>query len=140
MLTKLTRGILKGVIAMAMADGELQAGEREMLAFLKERFDLEDGELDEAIGDAKRLGIDELRKRLDHDDRVTVAQYAVMAAWADGHVQKKERKFLEDLEHRLGLSAADIRRLESMSRELARVASKRPVDVEALNDVLDSFP
>lgn len=139
MVTQLVSGILKGVLAMSLADGELQSEEREILALLQERFGLEEGELAEAIGDARKFSPEDLRGKLDHDDRLVVAQYAVMAAAADGHVEDSEQRFLEKLELKLGLNEDDVRRLEELSRELAKITKNRPIDVEALNDALDSF-
>lgn len=138
MATDLIPGILKGVLAMALADGELQEGEREVLALLQDRFSLEEGELAGAIGDARDFSPEELRS-LDHDDRVTVAQYVVMAAWADGNVEDSEQRFLEKLELKLGLNTEDVQRLERFSADLAKVAKRRPVNIARLNEVLETW-
>lgn len=139
MLQPLVTGILKGVLAMELADGDLAKEERKLLSKLVDRFGLEEGELAEAVGDAKKLDAEQLRERLDHEDRVTVAQYAYMAAYADGKLDKKEARFLADLEKQLGLSAKDVKKLERLGLELAKIASKRPVNVDRLAEVVETF-
>jgi len=135
----LVRGILKGVLAMALADGELQPEEQEVLQTLQERFGLQEGEIVSAIGDARKLTPEQMAAQLDHEDKVTVAQYAAMTAYADGTVQGSEDQFLEKLERRFELTPKETRRLEELCRELARVASSRPIDVEALINVTETY-
>ena len=139
MYSKLVGGILKGVLAMALADGELQQEERELIELLTERFGLEEGELIKAVGDAKSLDKAAFEGKLDHEDKVMVAQYAVMAAFADGSVQQEELKFLDELGHKLDLKEDDLRRLEGLCREFATVVKEQPVDVSKLNEVLDAY-
>ncbi len=139
MYSDLVSGILKGVVAMALADGEIQQEERELLELLTERFGLEEGELTQAVGDAKSFGQEDFAKKLDHDDKVMVAQYAVMAAFADGSVQKEELNFLDELGSKLDLKNEDLRRLEGLCREFATVVKEQPVDVTKLNELLDTY-
>lgn len=133
------RGILKGVLAMSLADGELQTEERELLGHLTERFGLEEGELADAVGDAKSFAPEKLRSELDEGEAKIVAQYAVMAAFADGTISDEEEAFLATVMERLGLKEAELRSLESMSRELAAVAKQWPVDVERLNEIVENY-
>ena len=139
MYSELISGILKGVLAMALADGEIQKEERELMELLTERFGLEEGEMAQAVGDAKSFDRDLLEGKLDHEDKVMVAQYVVMAAFADGSVQKEELDFLNELGEKLSLEEDDLRRLEGLCREFATIVKERPVDVTKLNDVLDTY-
>jgi tellurite resistance protein len=124
---------------MALADGELQTEERELMQVLADRFALSEEDLAEAIGDARRGDVDALKTKLDHEDQKTVLQYAVMAAFADGHMDDKERRFLEHLEERFELTKKEIRALEGLGRDLAKAARRRPIDLERLNDIVESF-
>lgn len=135
----LIHGILHGVLASALADGELQAEERELMRVISERFDLPEGELAAAIGDAKAGDLSHLKGKLELDDRRVVAQYAVMAAVVDGRLDSAEQKFLDELGGRLGLGADDLRSLEGLGRELAAVAKTSPIDVERLNEIVETY-
>jgi uncharacterized tellurite resistance protein B-like protein len=138
-MEQLIKGILQGVLAMSLCDGELQAEERKLLRTLAERFSLSEEDLAEALGDARTQDVDGLRTRLDHEDRKVVLQYAIMAAYADGHMDQKEQEFLSHLEARFGLTKKDIRGMERLGRELKKLASKRPIDLEAMNDAVEIF-
>jgi tellurite resistance protein len=138
-MKNLIQGILQGVLFMELADGELHPDEKDLIQVIAERFDLTEEELAEAIGDARSLSVDDIRQSLDHDDRKTVVQYAVMAAYADGNMDAKEEDFLHTLEKRLGMNAKDVRELEELGRELAKAAKKRPIDLEELNEIVESF-
>lgn len=138
-MKNLIQGILQGVLFMELADGELHPDEKDLIQVIAERFDLSEEELAEAIGDARSLSVDDIRRSLDHDDRKTVVQYAVMAAYADGEMDEKEEQFLHTLEKRLGMNSEDVRELESLGRELAKAVKKRPIDLEKLNEIVESF-
>ena len=138
-MKNLIQGILQGVLFMELADGELHPDEKDLLQVISERFDLSEDDLAEAIGDARSLSVDDIRQSLDHEDRKVVVQYAVMAAYADGNMDAKEEKFLHELEKRLGMNADDVRELEELGRELAQAAKARPIDLEKLNEIVESF-
>ncbi len=138
-MENLVKGIFRGVLAMSLSDGELQAEERALMRTIAERFDLPEEDLAEAIGDARALDSEALRSKLDHDDRLVVAQYAVMAAYADGHVDKKEEEYLLQFEKRLGLTKEDIKGLEKLGRELSEAAKARPINLDLLNEIVESF-
>lgn len=138
-MEKLIKGILQGVLAMSLCDGELQSEERELMRTLADRLALSEEDLAEALGDARSQDVDSFRNRLDHEDRKVVVQYAIMAAYADGHMDEREAQFLTHLEERFGLTKKDLRGLEKLARELKKVASHRPVDMDALNEVVETF-
>lgn len=138
-MKNLIQGILQGVLFMELADGELHPDEKDLIQVIAERFDLSEEELAEAIGDARSVSLDDIRQGLDHEDRKTVVQYAVMAAYADGNMDAKEEKFLHQLEKRLGMNADDLRGLEELGRELAAAVKQRPIDLEKLNEIVESF-
>ena len=129
-------GILKGVLAMALSDGELQSEERALIAHLTEHFGLGEGELADAIGDAKTFDV--TRSSKDVGEAKTVAQYAVMAAFADGSISDQEEQFLASFMQKLGLKEEELRSLESLSRDLAEVARDRPVNVARLNEIVEN--
>lgn len=138
-MKNLIQGILQGVLFMELADGELHPDEKDLIQVIAERFDLTEDELADAIGDARSLSVDDIRQSLDHEDRRTVVQYAVMAAYADGNMDAKEEKFLHELEKRLGMDAEDLRGMEELGRELAKAAKQRPIDLEKLNEIVESY-
>jgi uncharacterized membrane protein YebE (DUF533 family) len=138
-MQELIKGILQGVLAMSLSDGELQAGERELMRSLAERFALDEEDLAEALGDARNQDVDALHTRLDHEDQKVVLQYAVMAAYADGHMDEQEQKFLEHLEARFHLTKKEIRDLERLGRELKKAASTRPIDLDSMNEIVELF-
>lgn len=135
----LIKGILQGVLAMALCDGELQAEERELMRSMAERLNLSEEDLAEALGDARNQDVEGLRSRLDHEDKKVVLQYAVMAAYADGHLDAREAEFLTELQVRMGLSPEESRSLEELGRELKQAAQARPIDMDALHDIVEAF-
>lgn len=138
-MQQLIKGILQGVLAMSLADGELHTEERELMRVLAERFDLPEEDLAEALGNARAGDVDALKNKLDHEDQKTVLQYAIMAAYADGHMDEKERQFLEHLEERFELTRKEIRALEALGRELSEAARRRPIDMDRMNDIVEAF-
>src|SRR4051812_17461299 len=98
--------ILKGLIAVAWADGVFADAEKQALEGLLAAFGSSDEEADEMRKFAEKpRKLDEIPfKDLSGDDRRMLMSHAVLLSWVDGDQADSERKLLGELAKKLDLS------------------------------------
>lgn len=95
--------IVKSLVAVAWADGNLAAQEEEVLEALIGAFQLEGADADtlRTFGKDKKSLDDVPLTELSADDRRTLLQQAVIVTYADGQQCDEEKALLQDLATRL---------------------------------------
>ncbi|MBI4866174.1 MAG: TerB family tellurite resistance protein [Candidatus Wallbacteria bacterium] len=135
---ELVQAIVSAVLGTALADGTIQPEEREVLRAVAEQFDLEEGELIEAVEARPRPVVPD-PGALGSLERVALMRYAVLAAQADGSISRKEVGFLKDLGERLGMSRSEWEELEEFSAELYHACHGGPVSAGKVKAVLERY-
>ncbi|MBX3182027.1 MAG: TerB family tellurite resistance protein [Polyangiaceae bacterium] len=114
--------ILKGLCAVAWADGRVAAEEREVIDALLEAFGASRSEAAEIRAYAateKRLA-DVPVADLSYDDRRLLLQHAVLLTYIDGEQADSELKMLESLCEVLGIPGAEASGLLNAASERAK--------------------
>ena len=122
-----TEAVVKSLVAVAWADGRMDAEENEVLEALLAAFDLtdDDAKLIREYAKTPRT-LDEIPlTELSGHDRRMLMQHAVILTYVDGHQSDKEKALLEDLVKRLHMS-------EDESRPLIEAAETRAKKLAAL--------
>jgi uncharacterized membrane protein YebE (DUF533 family) len=114
--------ILKGLVAVAWADGDFADTEQQALEGLLAAFgasDAEAGDMKEYAKTPRKLE-DIPLKSLSSDDRRMLFSHAVLLTWVDGTQHEKEVEFLEALAKHLRLTADEKKTIETSSSERAK--------------------
>lgn len=94
-----TEAMVKSLVAVAWADGQMADAERKVLEALISAFDLNPEEADEvrAYAATKRTLADVPLTELSADDRRILLQHAVILSYADGQQCEEERALIQEL-------------------------------------------
>ncbi len=114
--------ILKGLVAVAWADGEFADSEQQALDGLLAAFgatDTEAGDLREYAKTPRKLE-DIPLKELSSDDRRMLYSHAVLLTWVDGNQHEKEAEFLEALSKHLKLGDEEAKTIAAASADRAK--------------------
>lgn len=114
--------IVRGLVAVAWADGRVTTEEHEVVDALLEAYKAtpsEAAEVRKFAATPRGLGDIEL-DALSLDDRRVLLQHAVLLTFADGEQHEKEKQLLADLIADLHLSPMDAERVVSAAEERAR--------------------
>lgn len=114
--------ILKGLIAVAWADGRVSGEEAEVIDALLEAFHAAPSEALEVRAFAKtpRTLSDIPIHDLSGDDRRTLLQHAVLLTFVDGAQHDKEQKLIDELCEVLRIPAVESRGIISAAEERAK--------------------
>ncbi len=118
--------ILKGLVAVAWADGRISSEESEILASLSDAFGAtrtERREL-ELFAKERRTLEDVPIHELSYDDRRVLLQHAVLLSFVDGEQHEREKALLDELCERLRIPAVEARGIVSAAEERARSSLK----------------
>lgn len=114
--------ILKGLVAVAWADGDFADSEQQALDGLLAAFGASDDEAKDLRDYAKtpRKLEDIPLKELSSDDRRMLFSHAVLLTWVDGSQHVKEKEFLDNLAKHLRLTDDERKTIETSSSERAK--------------------
>lgn len=114
--------MLKGLVAVAWADGEFADAEQQALDGLLAAFGATEDEAKDLKEYAKtpRKLEDIPLKELSADDRRMLFSHAVLLTWVDGNQHQKEKEFLDALAKHLRLTDTERSTIESASSERAK--------------------
>jgi uncharacterized membrane protein YebE (DUF533 family) len=114
--------ILKGLVAVAWADGDFADAEQQALDGLLAAFGASEDESKELREYSKtpRKLEDIPLKELSSDDRRMLFSHAVLLTWVDGHQHEKEVEFLDALAKHLRLTADEAKAIGTASAERAK--------------------
>lgn len=114
--------ILKGLVAVAWADGDFADSEQQALDGLLAAFGASDDEAKELKEYSKtpRKLEDIPLKELSADDRRMLYSHAVLLTWVDGHQHEKEKEFLDALAKHLRLTDDEAKAIFASSSERAK--------------------
>lgn len=114
--------ILKGLVAVAWADGRVVAEESEIMTSLLDAFGATPTERREIQLYAKdtRTLADIPIHELSHDDRRVLLQHAVLLSFVDGAQHEREKKLIDDLCETLHIPALEAKGIVSAAEERAR--------------------
>lgn len=114
--------MLKGLVAVAWADGEFADAEQQALEGLLAAFGATDDEAKDLKEYAKtpRKLEDIPLKELSADDRRMLFSHAVLLTWVDGNQHEKEKEFLDALAKHLRLTDNERSTIETASSERAK--------------------
>lgn len=114
--------ILKGLVAVAWADGQVVAEESEILKSLLDAFGATPTERREIQLFAKhqRTLEDVPIHELSHDDRRVLLQHAVLLSFVDGKQTDREKKLIDDLCETLRIPSLEAQGIVSAAEERAR--------------------
>jgi tellurite resistance protein len=114
--------ILKGLVAVAWADGRLVAEESEILSSLLDAFNATPTERREVeiFAKTERTLADVPIHELSHDDRRVLLQHAVLLSFVDGEQHVREKKLLDDLCETLRIPGLEAKGIVSAAEDRAR--------------------
>lgn len=114
--------ILKGLVAVAWADGDFADSEQQALDGLLAAFGATDDEAKDLRDYAKtpRKMEDIPLKELSSDDRRMLFSHAVLLTWVDGTQHVKEKEFLDNLAKHLRLTEVERTTIETSSSDRAK--------------------
>jgi tellurite resistance protein len=114
--------ILKGLVAVAWADGRVAGEEAEVIEALLQAFGAAPSEAYEVRTFAKepRTLADIPIHDLSADDRRTLLQHAVLLTFVDGAQHEKERKLIDELCEVLRIPTVESRGIVSAAEERAK--------------------
>lgn len=114
--------ILKGLVAVAWADGDFADSEQQALDGLLAAFGASDEEASELREYSKvpRKLEDIPLKELSSDDRRMLYSHAVLLTWVDGEQHEKEKEFLAALAKHLKLGDDEANAIAAASSERAK--------------------
>ena len=114
--------ILKGLVAVAWADGHVADEEREVIEALLQAFDATASEAFEVrkfAEEPKKLDDIPLTE-LSYDDRRVLVQHAVLLSYIDGEQHDDEKKVLDDLCSRLNIPGPEANSLLTQAGDRAK--------------------
>ena len=114
--------ILKGLVAVAWADGDFADAEQQALDGLLAAFGATDEEAKDLRDYSKtpRKLEDIPLKELSSDDRRMLFSHAVLLTWVDGNQHEKEVEFLDALAKHLRLGEEEAKAIGTASAERAK--------------------
>ncbi|MBL8718502.1 MAG: TerB family tellurite resistance protein [Myxococcales bacterium] len=114
--------ILKGLVAVAWADGDFAEAEKQALDGLLAAFGATDDEAKDlrTYADTPRNIDDIPLKALSADDRRMLYSHAVLLTWVDGNQHPKEKEFLDALAGHLKLPEPEAAAIAHASSERAK--------------------
>ena len=114
--------MLKGLVAVAWADGDFADAEQQALDGLLAAFGATDDEAKDLKEYAKtpRKLEDIPLKELSADDRRMLFSHAVLLTWVDGTQHPKEKEFLDALAKHMRLTEDERSTIESASSDRAK--------------------
>ncbi|MGZ3420984.1 MAG: tellurite resistance TerB family protein [Polyangiales bacterium] len=114
--------ILKGLVAVAWADGDFAESEQQALDGLLAAFGATDEEAKDLRDYSKtpRKLEDIPLKELSSDDRRMLYSHAVLLTWVDGNQHEKEVEFLDALAKYLRLGPEEAKAIGTASAERAK--------------------
>ena len=114
--------ILKGLVAVAWADGRVTAEEKEVLEALLQAFGATASEAAEIrlFARQRRTLADVPLTELSYDDRRVLLQQAVVLTYIDGEQHESERQLLEELAQQLRIPASETAQLLSIAADRTR--------------------
>jgi uncharacterized membrane protein YebE (DUF533 family) len=114
--------MLKGLVAVAWADGEFADSEQQALEGLLAAFGATEDEAKDLKEYAKtpRKLEDIPLKELSSDDRRMLFSHAVLLTWVDGNQHVKEKEFLDALAKHMRLTEDERKTIETASSERAK--------------------
>jgi uncharacterized membrane protein YebE (DUF533 family) len=114
--------ILKGLVAVAWADGDFADAEQQALDGLLAAFGASEAEATDLRSYAKtpRKLEDIPLKELSADDRRMLYSHAVLLTWVDGDQHSKEKEFLDALAKHLRLEDAEAQSIAAASSDRAK--------------------
>jgi tellurite resistance protein len=117
--------IVRGLIAVAWADGRVTAEEHQIVDALLEAYKATPSEAAELRRFAARpRGLVDIELgQLSHDDRRVLLQHAVLLTFVDGEQHDKEKALIADLIAELNLSPMDAERVVGAAERRARAMS-----------------
>jgi uncharacterized tellurite resistance protein B-like protein len=120
------RAILAGLVAVAWADGEFAATEREMLRGLLDAYGANASERAEFEGyAARKRGLEDIAPNaLSAGDRRLLLHHAVLLSFADGKQSVEESTFLHALAERLKIPSTEATAVVAAASERARASAK----------------
>jgi hypothetical protein len=72
-------------------------------------------------------------------ERMEIMRYAVLAAVADGRIERSEDRFLHHIEHHLGITAPEVRELEGLTHELFRALRHSKVTASKVHSLIERY-
>jgi uncharacterized tellurite resistance protein B-like protein len=127
-MTPVEKTIVKSLVAVAWADGELAEPESGMIDSLLWAFGASDDEEKDIREFAKKkrtLKADVVAKFLDPASREILLAHAALLTHADGKQTPAEAKLLKNLAEHLEFSADDTKRIVDSARERAKKLGER---------------
>jgi uncharacterized membrane protein YebE (DUF533 family) len=114
--------IVKGLVAVAWADGKVCAEEQQIIDALLEAFEATPSEAREVrlFANTPRSLDDISLTELSYDDRRYLLHQSVLLTFADGQQQEAELALLDELGRRLKIPAAEASLITSAATEQAR--------------------
>lgn len=114
--------ILKGLVAVAWADGHVAAEELEVIEALLQAFEATPSECSEVrnYAGAPRTLDDIPITDLSYDDRRILLQHAVLLTFIDGEQHEKEKKLVEELAERLHIPGIEARGIVEAAGQRAK--------------------
>ena len=114
--------IVKALVPVAWADGELAEREKQTIEALLDAYGADDVEKERirAFSEKHRTLDDIDLQTLSADDRRILLQHAVLLSFADGKQDDKERALLDDLVKRLKLPADEAKAIMEASAARAK--------------------
>jgi tellurite resistance protein len=114
--------IVKGLVAVAWADGQVVAEESEILKSLLDAFGATPTERREIqlFARTARTLADVPIHELSHDDRRVLLQHAVLLSFVDGKQHEHEKKLIDDLCETLHIPGLEAKGIVSAAEERAR--------------------
>jgi tellurite resistance protein len=114
--------IVRGLIAVAWADGRVSSEEHEVVDALLEAYGATPSEAAElrSFAASPRSLTDIELSELGLDDRRVLLQHAVLLTFVDGEQHERERRLLEDLVAELHLAPLDAQRVIEAAEQRAK--------------------
>ena len=114
--------IVKGLVAVAWADGKVCAEEQQIIEALLEAYRATPSEAREVrlFANAPRSLDDICVTDLSYDDRRLLLHQSVLLTFADGQKQQAELELLDELGRRLRIQAAEADQIKSAAAEQAK--------------------
>jgi tellurite resistance protein len=114
--------IVKGLVAVAWADGRIQKEEREVITRIAAAFRLSKDEVAsiEEYAQTPRTLDDLTLDGLSQDDRRMLLQHALIVTYIDGELLDVEIELLDDLAARLQIDANEAQRILDLARKRAK--------------------
>jgi tellurite resistance protein len=125
------KNVLKSLVAVAWADGQLADGEFGVIEGLLAGFDASEEEEDEILAYAKKprtLEKDIPLAELDDEDKELLLSNAALLTQADGERSQDEQEILDELIELLGFSKEQADEIVEATRDGALNLGSKPLD------------